>query len=185
MLGKRRGDAAAEHMKGRRKKGKAETATGASAAADGGRQQEVNVVSPSPASPPRSSADTTEGDQRRLFISGLPFSFVEADLETLCRSAAEGFPVDSLELLRFSGSRRCNGQAFVTFATAKGAQACMHELDGALIENEKGVELTLSVMPSLSKKQTTLQKKRPKVDDRMASRCTFIYEGQGAAFVMD
>jgi hypothetical protein len=126
---------------------------------------------------------------RKVFLSGLPFSFAEADIEKLCGSdlmAGSGaHKIEALKMHRFSGSRRCNGQAFVTYTTVEGAQACMRKLHGRTVKGDRGVDLTLTAVPAVSKKQATLKKKKPELDAEMAGRATFVYEGQGATFVVD
>ena len=141
-----------------------------------------------PSATAASSPSPCTSNPRKVFISGLPFSFAEADIEKLCGSdlmAGGLHTIESLKMHRFSGSRRCNGQAFVTYTTAEGAQACMRKLHGKTIKCDKGIDLRLTAVPAVSKKQATLKKKKPKLDSDMVGRATYIYEGQGAVLVVD
>ncbi|KAL7545614.1 hypothetical protein ACHAWF_008963 [Thalassiosira exigua] len=67
-----------------------------------------------------------EPDERKVFVSGLPFDCDEGGVERFFAEGVDSKPmVDSkpihCKLLRFEDSKRCKGQAFLTFASDEGA----------------------------------------------------------------
>jgi hypothetical protein len=72
-----------------------------------------------------------ENDPKKLFVSGLPFEVKPADVSIIFQACGR---VVSCKLLWFADTRRCNGQAYVTFDTDKGAEEAL-KLSGTTIDN--------------------------------------------------
>eukprot|EP00980_Cylindrotheca_fusiformis_P001526 scaffold346_cov116-Cylindrotheca_fusiformis.AAC.40 len=73
---------------------------------------------------------------RKVFVSGLPFEVKPADVSGLFKSCGK---VVSCKLVKFDDTGRCNGQAYITFDTNKGAEEAL-KLSGMMIDNGLGDE---------------------------------------------
>ena len=74
---------------------------------------------------------------RKVFVGGLPFDCDEGSVKSffddgLSKTSTYGDGVVHVKLLKFEDSKRCKGQAFVTFDTDEGAAAAMSKMNGSL-----------------------------------------------------
>jgi hypothetical protein len=107
-------------------------------------------------------------DSRKLFVSGLPFDVKPKDV---CQFFEKGgTQVVSCKLLTFEDTKRCNGQAYLTFATDQAALDALKIsgtiIDGSALSNssqnekktkgaEKRKDLKLKVSKVLNRRKTT------------------------------
>ena len=79
--------------------------------------------------------------ENKVFISGLSFSVTKSSLITFLEKGASAkdndAKVKTLQLLTFSDSGRCNGQAIVQFEGLSGAARCLL-LDGKTMDGKNG-----------------------------------------------
>ena len=108
----------------------------------------------------------------KVFVSGLPFNYTKGEVEKLF---SECGAVTNVRLLLFSGSKKCNGQAFVCYKESVQAQTCIASLNGRELSAESG-KRTLKVVAALSRSRT-----KPKKQRRPGE--TFVYRAQGAQAV--
>ena len=123
----------------------------------------------------------------------------------------ESAVVSNVRLLLFTGSKKCNGQAYVTMTTLDGARKAMSTLDGKQVKDAQGTKRMLTVVPALSRNMTNKnnkkrgggssgagsgaggkfnktnsnkkQKKGKKGESRDDSSGTWMYKNQGKTFV--
>lgn len=74
---------------------------------------------------------------RKVFVGGLPFDCDEGAVKSffddgLSKTTTYGDGVVHVKLLKFEDSKRCKGQAFLTFDTDEGAAAAMSTMNGSL-----------------------------------------------------
>jgi hypothetical protein len=84
-------------------------------------------------------------DSKKVFVSGLPFEVKPAEVEQMFAACGT---VSAVKLLKFDDTKRCNGQAYVSFDTDDGAKKAL-KLSGTTIDNPE---------PKIDKKK---QKKAP------------------------
>ena len=147
----------------------------------------------------------------KVFVSGLLFSTTKKDLHDMFGNVDESAVVSNVRLLLFTGSKKCNGQAYVTMTTLDGARKAMSTLDGKQVKDAQGTKRMLTVVPALSRNMTNKnnkkrgggssgagsgaggkfnktnsnkkQKKGKKGESRDDSSGTWMYKNQGKTFV--
>ena len=87
----------------------------------------------------------------KVFVSGLLFTTTKKELSDLFGSADDQVVVANIRLLLFTGSKRCNGQAFVTMSTSEGASKAIELLHDYEQKDEQGTIRKLKVIPALTR----------------------------------
>jgi len=88
-------------------------------------------------------------DSKKVFVSGLPFEANAKKVEDFFSTTHNCGIVSCVGLIKFDDSKRCNGQAYVTFNTDEGAKLAL-ELTGITINAE---ELSSDVNDAKKKKK--------------------------------
>jgi RNA recognition motif. (a.k.a. RRM, RBD, or RNP domain) len=110
----------------------------------------------------RKNRGLQDPSETKLFVSGLPFDTTAKDVSELFASKAD-VSVVHVKLIKFEDTKRCKGQAFVTFATPEAAKKALR-LNGSVIpstvaptkpkgsaENKQKKELKLKVTKVLNR----------------------------------
>jgi RNA recognition motif. (a.k.a. RRM, RBD, or RNP domain) len=79
----------------------------------------------------RKNRGLQDPSETKLFVSGLPFDTTAKDVSDLFASKAD-VAVVHVKLIKFEDTKRCKGQAFVTFATPESAKKALR-LNGSVI----------------------------------------------------
>ena len=111
----------------------------------------------------KSSVGTNDPSNKKVFVSGLPFTVNEATT----RNFFEKMPIVDVSLMRFKNEDkkkgRCNGQAILRFETEDGAKNCIQLFDGKTFENRIvncGVVLSRMVTKHKAKKNAIMKHKK-------------------------
>merc|ERR1712166_214600 len=88
-------------------------------------------------------------DSKKVFVSGLPFEANAKKVEDFFSTTHNCGIVSCVGLIKFDDSKRCNGQAYVTFNTDEGAKLAL-ELTGITIN---AAELSSDVNDAKKKKK--------------------------------
>ena len=96
----------------------------------------------------------------KVFVSGLLFSTTKKDLHDMFGNVDESAVVSNVRLLLFTGSKKCNGQAYVTMTTLDGARKAMSTLDGKQVKDAQRTKRMLTVVPALSRNMTNKNNKK-------------------------
>jgi RNA recognition motif-containing protein len=151
--------------------------------------------------PQKSATNDPAANPCKIFVSGLLFTTTKKDLSDMFGSI-EQVVVSNVRLLLFSGSKRCNGMAFVTLTTLEGARKAIDTLHNTSVTDDQGIQRTLSVVPALSRNVTNKkrsnngnknrtknipakkkQKKNHDKDHEQDKKGTYIYKDQGRQYV--
>ena len=98
-----------------------------------------------------SAINDPAANPRKVFVSGLLFTTTKKELSDLFGSADDQVVVANIRLLLFTGSKRCNGQAFVTMSTSEGASKAIELLHDYEQKDEQGTIRKLKVIPALTR----------------------------------
>merc|ERR1712166_38409 len=90
-------------------------------------------------------------DSKKVFVSGLPFEANAKKVEDFFSTTHNCGIVSCVGLIKFDDSKRCNGQAYVTFNTDEGAKLAL-ELTGITIN---AAELSSDVNDAKKKKKNS------------------------------
>lgn len=97
-------------------------------------------------------------DKRKVFVSGLPFDTTNQRVKTYFESKTQGI-VMFCKLLTFADTKRCRGNAYITFDTEENAEKAL-KLDGTQLSQDEGDE------QSLFSPSSEDEKKKGKKDDK-------------------
>ena len=95
----------------------------------------------------------TNPDSRKIFVSGLPFDVTKEDVAKLFTGSCG--KILSCKLITFDDSRRCKGQAILTFENESGAQKALKQ-DGNPIEKNTHNEKDSENSPTNKRKELKL-----------------------------